>query len=255
MTFGIFMWHDYHAASPMKIARQYANLFMWQLRQRVDSSTGIYIEASRLQRAVAGFCPDLGMGSGWIAHVPVVNLESSKLLWREAGGQLVGDSVMMAGVGWSQLVADPYGGVLSMYQPEKPALNWSLTNRVGEICWTEYFSANAADAVDFYREVFGWDCRKTGLSDSAYWTISANGVDFAGMTSVPSFTGKPYWMPYMRVKSIKDILAVPAEPPWIKATSAVETIAQLGSIVQLQDRLGGRIGLFQPMAQSPDIPN
>jgi predicted enzyme related to lactoylglutathione lyase len=75
----------------------------------------------------------------------------------------------------------------------------------GVPCWVDTIQTDPRGALDFYREVFGWEFAGPGpMSDGGeYFVARVGGRDVAGISSVPADSGPPMpvWNTYVSVDS------------------------------------------------------
>lgn len=247
MAFNTFMWHDYRGNNATRDAKRYASLFMWQLNNRKDRLLGEYVLASRLGKPVAGFCEKAENISGWISHIPVVSLDKTVENWLKNGGTLSGTRQTVEGVGISQLAVDPFGATVGLYQPHHAPRGVLKHDTLGHVCWQEYFSNSAAQAREFYRQLFEWEVKSGSSATSRYWVAQYHGQVFAGFVDLPRHTTSAYWMPYIKVHSIAAVLDELQMQNWIQPVTDVTSLAGTGQIVQLRDINDGCLGLFEPI--------
>jgi uncharacterized protein len=74
----------------------------------------------------------------------------------------------------------------------------------GALSWSELLTSDATRAVEFYRELFGWQTREMPMPDGAYHVVSVAGKDAAGIMKIPPAAAgmPPMWGVYVTVDSV-----------------------------------------------------
>ncbi|MDZ4402343.1 VOC family protein [Prosthecobacter sp.] len=78
----------------------------------------------------------------------------------------------------------------------------------GDLGWSELSTTNAADALDFYSALVGWE--RKGEPMPGYHLFGRDGEMLGGITDAKSGDGKnktPQWMPYITVDDLDDTLS------------------------------------------------
>ena len=98
----------------------------------------------------------------WTMYVGVPNLEKAAAHIAGLGGKESSPVIEVPTIGRMQMMTDPQGAAFYIYEPaprgeqrpEGPA-------EVGEGSWHELTTTDAQKAMDFYREIFGWEPSET----------------------------------------------------------------------------------------------
>lgn len=78
----------------------------------------------------------------------------------------------------------------------------------GDLGWSELTTTNAADALNFYCALVGWE--KKGEPMPGYHLFGRKGEVLGGITQIQPGDGRqtaPQWMPYITVEDLDDALS------------------------------------------------
>ena len=122
------------------------------------------------------------------------------------------------------------------------------TAPTGRFCWMDLAATDAARAIEFYTELFGWSARTQAANGGNFVRISHGGRDIGSLYQMKRSMLKSgvvsHWTPYVRVNDAEDASrraaalggAVAVEP------FAVDAMARIALIV---DPVGGAFGLWE----------
>jgi predicted enzyme related to lactoylglutathione lyase len=102
---------------------------------------------------------------------------------------------------------DPQGAVFSVYEPASPPPHPEGDPEMGEISWNELYTTDAAAAVAFYGELFGWRERNAmDMGPMGKYHIFGRDRDMGGMMNKPKEMAQvpPHWGFYFRVPSVEE---------------------------------------------------
>ena len=116
--------------------------------------------------------------------------------------------------------------------------------------WYELISGNTDLAVKFYRSVFGWEARDSGMTHLQYTLLSAGGRDIAGIYQMPTDGSgegmRPGWLGYIAGDVEQDTARV------VAAGGAVHCepmdIPGVGRFAIVADPGGAMFVIFSPLA-------
>jgi len=106
------------------------------------------------------------------------------------GAKLLKPVAPIPDAGLFAVLADPYGATFAPFTPQPP-MELNEPPRPGEFSWHELATADQAKALEFYRELFGWE--KTSAMD----------MGPAGVYQMFGFAGKGMGGIYNRAKDAK----------------------------------------------------
>ncbi len=176
----------------------YGGLFGWSAEVSGPEYGG-YITFQHDGVPVAG-CMSLeepDVPSSWSVYLASDDAAATAASVREHGGQVYVEPMKIGDMGHMAFGADPSGAAVGIWQNTEPT---GLGERrdPGSPVWFELHSNAYAQAVDFYRDVFGWDTETMSDTASFRYTTLGHGDDaVAGILDDGS--GPSYWTFYVAV--------------------------------------------------------
>ena len=142
----------------------------------------------------------------WSMYVAVPQLDDAVAHIKRLGGGEVSPVVDVPTVGRIQMMKDPQGAAFNIIQPTPGQERPETAPEVGEASWHELMTTDAAAAMKFYSEVFGWRASETldmGPMGKYHMFNRPHGM-IGGMMNKPPETEHvpPHWMIYFRVPDI-----------------------------------------------------
>ena len=141
----------------------------------------------------------------WAMYIGVPNLDKAAVHVQQLGGSQVSPVIDVPTIGRMQMMQDPQGAAFYIYEPardprpEEPA-------EVGEGSWLELMTTDAAAALRFYTELFGWQPSETmdmGEMGKYYMFNRPHGMIGGMMNKPPQMAQVPsHWGIYFRVPEI-----------------------------------------------------
>ncbi len=148
----------------------------------------------------------MNMPPFWSMYVAVPKLEEAVAHIKRLGGSELSGIIDVPSVGRLQMLKDPQGAAFYIIQPEPREERPEQAPEVGEASWHELMTTDAAAAMKFYTEVFGWqpsDTMDMGEMGKYYMFNRPFGM-IGGMMNKPPHMANvpPYWGIYFRVADI-----------------------------------------------------
>ena len=152
--------------------------------------------------------PGMNFPPHWEMYVAVNKLEEAIAKIERLGGKILGPLIDVPGVGRMRTMVDAQGAVFAIIEPAPQSPDSpEVPAEVGDASWRELHTLDAAAAVTFYSDLFGW--RETSAMDMGpmgKYHIFGRQFDLGGimkkheaMANVP-----PHWMIYFRVPNIQE---------------------------------------------------
>ena len=142
----------------------------------------------------------------WAMYVGVPKLEDALAHIKRLGGSEMSPVIDIPTVGRMQMVKDPQGAAFYIYQPARNDQRPEGAPEVGEGSWHELMTTDAAAALKFYTDVFGWqpsEAMDMGEMGKYYMFNRPHGM-IGGMMNKPREMANvpPNWQIYFRVPDI-----------------------------------------------------
>ena len=142
----------------------------------------------------------------WAMYVGVPKLEDAAAHIKRLGGNEVSPVITVPSVGRMQMMTDPQGAAFYIYEPASNEFQPEAAAEVGEASWHELMTTDAAAAMQFYGEVFGWQASETmdmGEMGTYHMFNRPHGM-IGGMMNKPPEMAQvpPNWQIYFRVDDL-----------------------------------------------------
>ena len=148
----------------------------------------------------------MNMPPFWSMYVAVPKLEEAVTHIKRLGGTELSSIIEVPTVGRMQMMKDPQGAAFYIIQPEPREERPETAPEVGQASWHELMTTDAAEAMKFYTEVFGWqpsEVMDMGPMGKYHMFNRPLGMIGGMMNKPPEMSSvPPYWMIYFRVSDI-----------------------------------------------------
>jgi predicted enzyme related to lactoylglutathione lyase len=142
----------------------------------------------------------------WAMYVGVPKLEEAASHIKRLGGAERSPVIDIPTVGRMQVMQDPQGAAFYIYQPASAEQPPEAAAEIGEASWHELMTTDAAAAMKFYAEIFGWqpsDPMDMGAMGKYYMFSRPHGMIGGMMNKGPEMAQvPPNWQIYFRVPEI-----------------------------------------------------
>ena len=189
---GMIEWVDLSTPDVERARRFYGDLLGWTYNVQ-ETDMGVYVVAEIDGRQVAGMMapsPDMAdQPSMWTMFVRVDDMDAAVERITDAGGTIAAAPFEIPGGARVAVVADRTGAMFALISggPEPDQAYYS--DQVGGVCWAELMTSSADDAIEFYRQVFGWDAETNGSGPIPYTTCRLGSKEVAGIIGRPVGVG------------------------------------------------------------------
>jgi uncharacterized protein len=211
---GRFVWYDLLTTDSDAAAEFYTTIIGWTAEPASHDPGGYKMWANG-QGTVGGVvaCADQdgGLSPHWMGHVEVGDLDAAVARAQALGGTLRVPPTDIPTIGRYSIIHDPQGVELSLFEPVADGTRAEARERSrhGELNWSELHAPDAAAAVAFYGELFGWAV--VGQLDmgpaGTYFLFGQNGAQYGGMmTKLPDMPAAQ-WLHYIQVDDLDGTIA------------------------------------------------
>jgi len=247
---GNFLWHELVTTDPAAAGAFYGKVLGWtpQAWDKDPHYTVLLTPKGPVGGMMKPGADSQGTGSSaqWIAYVGSANIEETTASAKRLGGRVLKGATDIPGGGRYALLADPQGAVFGIHTP--PATGAS--GHAGDaFTWHELATSDHADALRFYRELFGWEqlaVHDMGGSVGPYVIFGRGGQQLGGIFTRTGGSG-PHWLPYVRVSSASRA-ADSAKAAGGRVINGPHQVPGGSWIAQLADPHGAAIAVNQPQA-------
>jgi hypothetical protein len=142
----------------------------------------------------------------WAMYIGVPRIEDAAAHITRLGGRAHTEIISIPNVGRLQMMADPQGAGFYIFEPSSNEQTPEADADIGDASWRELMTTDAAAAMQFYGQVFGWEPGETmdmgpvGL----YRTFNRPHGMIGGMMNKPPEMADvpPNWQIYFRVPDV-----------------------------------------------------
>jgi predicted enzyme related to lactoylglutathione lyase len=182
----------------------------------------------------------------WMPYVRVASVQDTVARARKSGGSVIVEFCELPGTGRLAVLQDPSGAHVSVWEPlaHEGAPASALPGRPS---WFELMSNDRAQALPFYRAVFGWTTSDMDMGPMGTYTLLHNGrPDPVGgcMQIGPECGGMPsYWSLYFTVADC-DASAARAQQLGGKLCHGPMDVPGVGRFAFLSDPAGATFAII-----------
>ena len=141
----------------------------------------------------------------WGMYVGVQKLEDGVAQIERLKGSALSPVIEVPTVGRMRTMKDPQGAFFSIYQPASPPPTPEAQAELGDVSWHELYTTDAAAALTFYSEMFGWRERMVmDMGAMGKYHIFGREWDLGGIMNKPKEMVQvpPHWGLYFRVPDV-----------------------------------------------------
>ncbi|NLT56480.1 MAG: VOC family protein [Actinomycetales bacterium] len=252
-------WIDLQTSDPGRSREFYAQLLGWT-PEEASAEFGGYFRFTRDGVPLAGCMKsdaEAPMPDVWSIYLATDDIEKTLEAAGRHGGQVVVPAMPVADLGTMGFVVDVSGAAIGLWEADQ-FTGFGVVEEPGAPAWFELFAREYRAAVDFYREVFGWDTEVAGdTPEFRYTTMRDPGGDgeLAGIMDASGFLpeGVPsHWSVYLAVEDVDRTLARAVQLGGSVLREAEDT--PYGRLAQLADSTGAAFRIVDPDARTRATP-
>jgi uncharacterized protein len=186
-------WADLWTSDVEGSRRFYAELFGWEAQDPSAEFAGYFMFA-RDGEPVAGGMGDMGdvaADNTWKVYLATADAAATVVAAGSNGGQAMFDATPVADLGNQTVLVGPDGAVVGAWEAGTFP-GFVVLDEPGAPGWFELHTRGYAEAVPFYRSVFGWQTEVAFDTDELRYTVQ---VDPADGTQLAGVVDAGTWMP------------------------------------------------------------
>lgn len=243
---GKFVWFE-HLSNDIAAARAfYEKLFGWNAEVMPMTGTDPYVMIHNGESGIGGYAPTrVGAPTQWMSYLSVQDVDSSYKAALAAGAKSVVAPIDYGSAGRMATIADPTGGVFSLWrgtQGDPPEVE---TTPPGGWIWNELTTQDDKTALAFYEKVFAFDHDAMQMPEGTYYVLKQGGKGRAGLWKAPDASIPTMWMPYVCVVDA-DATASQAKQLGANVVVAPSDIPNVGRFATFIDPQGAAISILKP---------
>ena len=202
---GKFVWHDLVTRDPASARRFYGALLGWEFQDTTRNGRP-YAVARVAGRPVAGvvlYPEPTDDHAAWLSYLSVPDVDQAVEQVSAAGGQVLYPPADLPGAARIAVISDPQGAPLGLARLTGGDPADGPAPSRGHFFWMEYMAENAEAALEFYRDLSGYESTvQKGAAGVDYHILRRDGRSRAGLFQFPKDADEnvdPNWLPYVRV--------------------------------------------------------
>jgi uncharacterized protein len=167
----------------------YGTVFGWTF-SAAGPEYGGYVNAARDGHPVAGMMannPEFGAPDNWATYFHTADINATTAAIAAAGGSGCLAPMEVPAKGHMSVATDPSGAFFGLWQPLEHR-GFELIGEAGSPVWHQLTARGFSAALDFYREVLGWQLEVVSDTDEfRYTTASFDGQQLLGVMDGSGF--------------------------------------------------------------------
>lgn len=243
---GKFVWFE-HLSNDIPAARTfYEKLFGWNTEMMAMPGSDPYPVIHNGETGIGGYAPARpGAPTQWMSYLSVQDVDTSYKAALAAGAKSTVAPMDVGQAGRMATIADPTGGVFSLWrgtQGDPPEVE---TTPPGGWIWNELSTQDEKTALAFYEKVFGFDHDAMQMPEGTYYVLKQGGKGRAGLWKAAHASIPTMWMPYVCVADT-DAIAEQAKQLGADVVVPPSDIPGVGRFASLVDPQGAAISILKP---------
>jgi uncharacterized protein len=200
-------WVDLSTSDAAAARDFYSKVLGWHVEVNPDPLYGGYGLAKIDGRDAAGIGPaqSADQPTAWSMYVGTDDVEALAAKVTAAGGAVIAPPFDVGDQGRMAVFADPTGASISAWQGTQ--MSGFQTTGAGAYGWSELTTTDIDKALPFYKDVFGWDARRSpmpGGPDYIEFQLGGDSVAGAWAMDAEQMRGAPsFWMVYFSVDDVE----------------------------------------------------
>ena len=178
-------WIDLTSSDLERAQDFYGTVFGWTFESQ-GPEVGGYITASKDGRRVAGMLANVRQWpfpDGWSTYFHTADVDATLSAVIEAGAKVRLGRMQLPARGVMAAATDPSGAAFRLWQPLEAA-GFEAVSEPGAPVWHQLTTADESQALDFYRQVFGWQSETAASAgEFSYTTALFDGEPLLGIMS------------------------------------------------------------------------
>jgi predicted enzyme related to lactoylglutathione lyase len=241
---GVPAWADLATPDFEGAKRFYSTLFGWDCQDQAGEG-GPYSLAMQKGEAAAGIYQAQGdMASVWTTYIAVDDTDDAAERIRGAGGRILMEPTDVEDAGRMAIASDPGGAIFAIWESANH-IGATIVNEHGAMNWNELTTDGIPGALDFYREIFGYETEVTKTPGGRdYHMFKVGGRAIAGALEPPAPGISNNWGVYFAVDDAAKAEQVAKENGGRVVYGPIES-PDVGTFLGIADPYGAHLTLIQ----------
>jgi predicted enzyme related to lactoylglutathione lyase len=245
-------WIDVLSSDVPRARAFYGEVFGWTSEDPNPELGGYFNFSLNGVQVAGGMAAPPGMSDLWSVYLATEDIKRSTDEAQARGAQVIIQPMPVADLGVMGMVIDPTSAAIGMWQPGLHK-GFGLVAEAGAPSWFELLTRDYAVALDFYRNVYGWQTETVSdTPEFRYTQVMGEGEGVSGVMDASGFLpeGVPsHWKVYFGTDDTDATLA-----NIVKLGGTILEPAQdtpYGRLAGATDPMGGAFSLVAPNDQMP----
>lgn len=249
---GEFCWVDFVAHDMDAAVRFYSELFGWKAEIQETHGGPPYAMFMNGDAVVGGIgqmadeMKSMGIPPMWNSYVWTEDCAATEAKARDLGATVTVPTMEVPGHGKLAFFMDKEGASIACWQSTSNDGKPFMKNEHGSLSWNELMNRDAANAREFYSQLFGWNFETMDMEGMEYHLAKVGDTQAGGMMEMHGEQFEnvpPHWLVYFHVddvakaaKKVGELGGSVMMPP---------TPIKVGTFSVVADGQGGTFGLIQ----------
>ncbi|HEY4957011.1 MAG TPA: VOC family protein [Caldimonas sp.] len=245
-TPGRFVWFEHHSNDIAKARAFYEKMFGWNTEMMAMPGSDPYPVIHNGDTGIGGYGQaPAGAPTRWMSYLSVTDVDSSYKAALAAGAKSLMAPTDYGSAGRAATIADPTGGVFSLWKGAEGDPAETETTPPGGWIWNELSTQDEKTALAFYEKAFGFEHDAMSMPDGTYYVLKQGGQGRAGLFKSMHAAMPTMWTPYV---CVADCDAGTAQATSLGATVNVppSDIPGVGRLAMFTDPQGASIAILKP---------
>jgi predicted enzyme related to lactoylglutathione lyase len=245
-TPGRFVWFEHLSNDIPKARAFYEKLFGWNTEMMSVPGGDPYPIIHNGEAGIGGYAQaPAGSPPQWLSYLSVSDVDASYKAALAAGAKSLMAPMDYGSAGRAATVADPTGGVFSLWRGAKDDPAETETTPPGGWIWNELATQDDKLALAFYEKVFGFSDEPMAMPEGTYHVLKQGDKGRAGLYKSMHVGTPTMWTPYV---CVADCDATTAKATSLGATINVPPadVPHVGRLAMFRDPQGASIAILKP---------
>jgi predicted enzyme related to lactoylglutathione lyase len=245
-TPGRFVWFEHCSDDIPKARAFYEKLFGWNTELMSMPGSDPYPVIHNGDNGIGGYSQArAGSPPQWLSYLSVSDLDSAYKAALAAGAKSLMAPMDYGSAGRAATIADPTGGVFSLWRGAEGDPTESETTPPGGWIWNELATKDEKTALAFYEKAFGFSHDAMSMPDGTYYILKQGAKGRAGMYKAKDAKMPTLWTPYVCVADA-DATSERAKSLGATVLLAPTDIPGVGRLALYNDPQGASIAVLKP---------
>jgi hypothetical protein len=245
-TPGRFVWFEHRSNDIPKARAFYEKLFDWNTEMMAIPGSDSYPVIHNGDNGIGGYAQaPAGTPTRWLSYLSVSDVDSAYKAALAAGAKSLMAPMDYGSAGRAATIADPTGGVFSLWRGAEGDPAESETTPTGGWIWNELATKDEKTALAFYEKAFGFSHDAMSTPDGTYYILKQGAKGRAGVYKAKDAKMPTLWTPYVCVAAA-DATSERAQSLGATVLLAPMDIPGVGRLALYNDPLGASIAILKP---------